>query len=122
MNKEESVRIFREMWSDIYEHIIKEKRRICIFDFKVWWCNEHGYRFINYCPLCEYSFSKYPSGCVNCPINWNSKLNDSKCTSLNYYNDFSGLYHKAINEYNWEKQAEIVDAIRNLEMMDINVQ
>ena len=118
MNKDQSVRIFREMWSDIYESIIKEKRVVDIPEFKEQWCGERGYDFWSNCPLCQYSFGY--NGCDKCPINWNSNVDSYYCVDSEYYGDGQGLYDLAISADNWQKQAEIVNTIRKLRVREIN--
>lgn len=116
MDREEAIKLFREMWSDLYEEIVNRKEIVSIYYFKEIWLDARffGKDFMSNCPLCEYAFVTKNSGCCKCPIVWNYN------ESIYCHNSvtFSGLYDLAVNALTWQEQAEIVKLISELPEKD----
>ena len=71
LEREEAVRLHRQMWSDMQAQLGDtpsfSDRKI----FKSKWCEEHfpGENISHDCFLCEYD-DKFRGNCDNCPIAW----------------------------------------------------
>ena len=90
-NKDEAIRLHRQMWNDMVEAEKKRGENFSGYDrrvFKGRWIDGHGYNdVVNDCFLCEYSktmaqknddiVSYYmPKCCKYCPLDWTKLVED----------------------------------------------
>lgn len=126
MTKQESIKLFRDMWRSMYEHITEIAQPISIPWYKLSYLMERRIICENDCPLCEYTKSedtKYHCSicCAKCPIDWESTATSYMCE---YASDDTlilerdGLWWKANKSTDWKEQAELCLKISQLPEKD----
>lgn len=118
MTREESVKLFREMWYDMYVEITTLDRCIYIPCFKEMWLERMGIVCLNNCPLCEYAFQQAVINknhmCNNCPIDWKSESSVYMCERGSDVGRLNGLWVQACDCEVPDLQAQIVHKILDL--------
>lgn len=119
MTKEESIKMFREMWSDMADYIEAIKKTIEVYYFKGTWLEIRGIRCINFCPLCEYAEDEsrlYSESniCIRCPIQWESDMNTFMCEMKHCWGDHNGLWIMCRDAETWQEQAALARKISEL--------
>lgn len=117
MTRNEAIKYFRRMWRDMYDHIMKEERRVHVPTFKNEWCSDRGINFLHDCPLCQYAIERgeYSHMCNSCPIEWGSAAGTYHCervSNIDYTGN--GLWLKCRNAYAWQEQAALAKQISEL--------
>lgn len=118
MTREESVKLFREMWYDMYVEITTLDCCISISLFKQKWLERKGIDCKNNCPLCEYAYQEsLVNGtymCHNCPIDWESESDVYMCECKTDIRELNGLWIQADDAQGPLTQAQIVHKILDL--------
>lgn len=104
--KEEAIRLHREMWSDMKEKLGDNPESYKRWNFKYEWLEAHGYtgesgevRIECNCFLCEYAEDKHIEElekgvhrirCAHCPIDWSELTPDRYSDKYGYciYEDY----------------------------------
>ena len=122
MTKQESIKLFRDMWRNMAEVITDLEWTIPIADYKRNYLKNRGIECVNNCPLCEYTMSEdleYHTCkcCAKCPIDWESTATSYMCE---YVSDDThilgrdGLWWKANQSTDWKEQAQLCLKISQL--------
>lgn len=74
LTKEEAIRLYRQMWSDMLKELGIDPSSSDRIKYKRRWCETHGYEIANDCFLCEYS-DQEGLGCDQCIIDWSQLHN-----------------------------------------------
>lgn len=123
MTKEESIKMFREMWSDMADYIENVKRPIDVWHFKSNWLRERNIRCMSECPLCQYSYdlycnfnfnSVYTHMCQACPIEWESDTDSFMCEFKHIIGVNDGLWVMCRDAETWQEQAALARKISEL--------
>lgn len=107
LDKDEAIRLHRQMWNDMAEAEKKSGKTFSAFDrskFKRNWLQQHGYTSVQHlCFLCEYAMSQennlnllmVPFYCDHCPLDWKKLVPPEQINELTEYDGRYGtcVYH-----------------------------
>lgn len=93
------------------DEIEKCKAIIDVRNFKHQYCLSHNFTCIaSDCFLCAYT--NY--GCSECPLQWDSEMEEYMCENKYRHYDGKGLWLKCRDSIDWKEQASLARQIANL--------
>lgn len=111
LTREQAIEGHRKMYNDMADEIEQSKKLINVGYFKMEYCKKNRCTLIhNYCFACEYS----KGDCIDCPIEWESSVDELMCLDKEKYEDDHGYYSLLCDAIDWQEQAALARKIANL--------
>lgn len=116
LTKAEAIKLHRQMWNWLADRMEKTGRLVfqCDYFDTMGVPDDAIPVYESYC--CEYALQRADNCCKYCPLDWESKCNDSMCFHKEKAGDDEGLHSKLLYTWNIKERARLSRQIAGLKV------